>query len=90
MAAEGFEIRVVPRASRDEIAGERDGCVLVRVRAAPEDGRANLAVLRLIATRLGVPSGQVELMRGARSRRKTVRVAGIAAAEARRRLLAED
>jgi hypothetical protein len=89
VAAEGFEIKVVPRAGREEIAGERDGCVLVRVRAAPEDGRANAAVRRLIAARLGVRVAEVELLRGERSRRKTVRIAGLAAAEARRRLLAE-
>ncbi len=89
MAAEGFEIKVVPRAGREEIAGERDGCVLVRVRAAPEDGRANAAVRRLIAAQLGVRVAEVELLRGERSRRKTVRIAGLAAAEARRRLLAE-
>jgi len=84
----GFHVRVTPRARRDEIAGEREGCVLVRVRAAPEGGRANEAVRRLLAARLGVPAGDVELMRGGRSRQKTVRVVGLAAADARRRLLA--
>ncbi len=88
MALEGFEIKVVPRAGREEIAGERDGCVLVRVRAAPQGGAANEAVRRLIAARLGVRTADVELLRGDRSRRKTVRVAGLAAADARRRLLA--
>jgi uncharacterized protein len=85
---EGFEIRVTPRARREEIAGERDGCVLVRVRALPESGKANEAVRRLIAERLGVRTADVELMRGGRSRSKTVRVAGLAPADARRRLLA--
>jgi hypothetical protein len=89
MAAGGFEVKVVPRAGRDEIAGERDGCVLVRVRAAAEDGKANDAVRRLIAARLGLRAAEVDLVRGERSRRKTVRVAGLAAAEARRRLLAD-
>ncbi len=87
MAVEGFEIKVTPRARREEIAGERDGCVIVRVRAAPEDGRANESVRRLIAARLGVRTAEVELLRGERSRRKTVRVAGLTAAEARRLLL---
>ncbi len=90
MAAVGLEIKVVPRAGREEIAGERDGCVLVRVREAAEGGRANDAVRRLIAAKLGVRAAEVELVRGQRSRRKTVRVAGLAAAEARRRLLAES
>lgn len=89
MAAEGFEIKVVPRAGRDEVAGERDGCVLVRVRAAAADGRANEAVRRLIADMLGVRAAEVELVRGQRSRRKTIRVAELTAAEARRRLLGD-
>jgi uncharacterized protein len=89
VASDGFEIKVLPRAGRDEIAGERDGCVLVRVRAVAEDGKANDAVRRLLAAKLGVRAGEVELVRGERSRRKTVRVAGVAAADARRRLLSE-
>jgi uncharacterized protein len=87
VAVEGFEIKVTARAPRDEIAGERDGCVLVRVRAAPEGGRANESVRRLIAARLGARTAEVELLHGERSRSKTVRVAGLTAADARRRLL---
>jgi uncharacterized protein YggU (UPF0235/DUF167 family) len=90
VAAEGFEIKVVPHAGREEIDGERDGCVLVHVRAAAEKGRANDAVRRLIAAKVGVRPGEVELLRGKRSRRKTVRVASLTAAEARQRMLAED
>ncbi len=90
MTVEGFEIKVTPRAARDEIAGERDGCVLVRVRAAPDAGKANEAVRRLIAAELGVRAAEVELLRGERSRRKTVRVLGLAAAAARQRLLAAE
>ena len=89
MSQEAFEVRVIPRAGREEIAGERDGCVLVRVRAAPVDGKANEAVRRVIATKLGIRLAQVELLRGERSRRKTVRVAGLAPGEARRALLAD-
>jgi len=83
-------VRVIPRARRAEIAGERGGCVLVRVTAPAEGGRANDAVRGLVAARLGVRAAEVELLRGARSRQKTLRVAGFAAADARRRLLAES
>ncbi|HUH80545.1 MAG TPA: DUF167 domain-containing protein [Solirubrobacteraceae bacterium] len=72
-----IEVRLQPRAATDEIAGERDGVLLVRVRAAPERGRANEALLRLIAGRLKLPLGRVELARGARSRQKLVRVSGL-------------
>jgi uncharacterized protein YggU (UPF0235/DUF167 family) len=85
---EGFDVKVIPRSRRDEVAGERDGRLLLRVRSAPESGRANEAVRRLIAAGLGIPVGDVELLRGAGSRLKTIRVAGLTAAEARRRLLA--
>ncbi len=71
-------IRVVPRAGRDEIGGERAGRLLVRVTAPPSDGRANAAVCAAIAERLGVPRSRVEIVRGTGSRDKTLRVHGIA------------
>ena len=86
---EGLDVKVIPRARRDEIAGVRDGCLLVRLRAAPVDGRANEALRRLIAARLGLRPSAVELVRGERSRQKTVRVAGLAPDEVLRRLLDE-
>ena len=85
-ATDCLRVRVTPRAGRDEIAGERDGMLLVRVGAPPADGRANDAVLRLIARALHVPARDVELVRGARSREKTIRVAGCSGAEALRKL----
>jgi len=58
----------------------------VRVTAAPEDGKANAAVLRLLAERLELPSTSVMLVSGASSRDKIVALSGIDAAEAERRL----
>lgn len=69
-------MRVIPRASADEIAGVRGGALLVRVTAPPLDGRANDALCRLIAKRLRVPAGSVSVVRGARSRDKLVGVEG--------------
>jgi hypothetical protein len=86
---EGLDVRVIPRARRDEIAGIRDGCLLIRLRAVPAEGRANEALRRVIAERLGLRPAAVELIRGARSRQKTVRVAGLAPDELLRRLLDE-
>lgn len=85
---EGCEIvvRVIARARRNEIAGERDGTLLVRVSAPPVDGRANAALCRLIAERAGVGARSVWVVRGARSREKVVRVAGIGAEDLRRAL----
>lgn len=68
------QVRVIPRARRDEVGGERAGRLVVRTTAAPVDGRANEAVRRLVAAHLGVPVRAVVLVAGARSRDKTLRV----------------
>ncbi|MCA9847521.1 MAG: DUF167 domain-containing protein, partial [Dehalococcoidia bacterium] len=57
-------IRLSPRASREEIAGERDGAVLVRVTAPPVDGAANEALVKLLAKTLRVPKSAVAIVSG--------------------------
>jgi uncharacterized protein (TIGR00251 family) len=76
-------VRLIPRARRDEIAGERDGRVLVRLTAPPVEGAANAALCRLVARCAGVPARRVSIVRGQSSRDKLVRVEGIAADELR-------
>lgn len=75
LAAPGAEIavRVTPRAASEAVEVEA-GRVRVRVTAPPADGRANEAVLRLLAAALGLPKSQLALVRGARGRDKTFRV----------------
>ena len=80
-------IRVQPRAKRTEVAGEREGAVVIRVSAPPVDGKANEAVCRLVAERLGVPVRAVRIVRGETGRDKVVRVEGVDAETARRTLL---
>lgn len=77
-------VRLTPKASRDAVEGVEvtaDGPALkARVRAVPEDGAANAAVERLVATWLGVPKSSVALTAGGKSRVKTLTVAGDGAA----------
>jgi uncharacterized protein len=82
-----LKIRVQPRAKRTEIAGEREGAVVIRVNVPPVDGRANEALCRLIAKRLGVAAGAVRVVRGQTARDKVVRVDGIDGVKARAALL---
>jgi uncharacterized protein (TIGR00251 family) len=70
-------VRLQPRARRDEIVGERNGVLVVRVTAPPVDGRANAALCRLIAKAVGVAPSKVEIVRGHGSRDKVVRVADV-------------
>lgn len=69
-------VRVTPRAARNEIAGERDGLLLVRVTAAPEGGKANAAVCKLVAKALKVAPSRVAIVRGAGAREKVLRIEG--------------
>jgi uncharacterized protein (TIGR00251 family) len=82
-----IDVRLTPRAAREQIAPGADGAYLVRVTAPPVDGRANDALRRLIARRAGVAPSRVTLVRGERSREKVVDVEGIDEATLRERLL---
>jgi uncharacterized protein len=83
MASAEITVRLMPRARKNEIAGERDGVLLVRVTAPPVDGQANAALCRLIAKRVRVGVRSVSVVRGASSRKKVVRVEGITPADLR-------
>ncbi len=79
-------VRLVPRASRDEIVGFEGETLRVRVTAPPVAGRANAALTRLVAKRLGVARGAVRVVAGQGSRQKVLAVDGLTAEEVRRRL----
>jgi uncharacterized protein len=78
-------VRVTPRSSRTSVTAGPTG-VVVRVRAAPEDGKANAEAAAALADALGVPTSAVRLRSGARSRVKVFTVAGLAPGEPERRL----
>jgi uncharacterized protein (TIGR00251 family) len=86
VAGAEIRVRLQPRAGRDEIVGERDGALFVRVTAPPVGGAANDALQKLLAKRLGVARGRVEIVRGERARDKLVRVEGVNSAQLRRAL----
>lgn len=81
-----FDVKVVPGASSDGIAGVLGGALKVRVAAPPERGAANAAVCALLAEALGVAQHQVQVARGSASARKVIAVQGLAAAEVEVRL----
>lgn len=80
-----FGVRLVPRAARPAVDGVTDGRLRVRVTAAPVDGAANAALVRLVATELGLPRGAVRVVAGERSRTKVVEVEGVDPAAVRAR-----
>jgi uncharacterized protein (TIGR00251 family) len=72
-----FAVRVQPRASRDEISGEYQDALKIRLTAPPVDDLANEALRKLLATRLKVPLAAVRIASGERSRTKRVEIQGV-------------
>jgi uncharacterized protein len=85
-SAATLRVRVQPRASRNEIAGWREGVLYIRLTAPPVEGAANRAVVEFIAGRLGLRRHQVALVSGERSRDKILEVEGLAQDELDARL----
>lgn len=72
-----IDILVQPRASRAKIGPMHDGRIKIAVTAPPVDGEANAAVIELLAKQLGIPRGNLEVIAGASSRRKTIKIANV-------------
>ena len=81
-----LRIRVSPGARRTGIAGRLGNSWKLRVSAPAEGGRANAAVVRLLAETMGVPARRVALVSGHGAREKVVEVEGVEPAEVERRL----
>ena len=81
-----FVVRVQPRASRDEITGEWEDGLKIRLTAPPVDGLANEALVALLAERLALSKRSITIVRGATSRQKTVEITGMTVEEVERRL----
>jgi uncharacterized protein (TIGR00251 family) len=81
-----LKLRVSPGAARASVVGRHGGAWKIRVAAAPEDGKANAAVVRLLAATLALPLRDVEIVSGHGSRDKTVALQGIDHDEIERRL----
>jgi uncharacterized protein len=70
-----LRVKVIPRSSRSGIAGElADGTLKVQVNAAPERGKANEELCRVLAGHFGVPRSQVVVVSGQSSTLKLVRI----------------
>lgn len=71
-----LQLRVKPRSLKNRLAGWRGHVLLVDVRSAPADGEANAAVLELLARELRVARSSLEIVKGHKSRDKTVCLRG--------------
>jgi len=78
-----FSVRVQPRASKDEVAGELGGALKVRLRAPAVEDRANEALIGFLAQLLKTPKAAVRILGGERSRTKRVEIRGVTGQQVR-------
>lgn len=76
-----LEVTVQPRASRTELAGIHEGTLRLRLTAPPVEGEANKECVKFLAKLLDLPKSRVEVLQGHKSRRKTILLVGVDAAD---------
>jgi uncharacterized protein (TIGR00251 family) len=76
-----IKVRVLPKSSRTEIIGIEGDTYKVKLTAPPVEGKANKALIELLAGRLRIGKGRVDIVSGNRSRLKTVRIHGLSSEE---------
>lgn len=79
-------IKVVPRASKNQIVGIEGDALKIRLNAPPVEGKANDALIECLAKELGIARTQIEIIAGQSARRKIVRLRGISASEVQERI----
>src|SRR6058998_2170172 len=84
-----FLVRVQPRASKDEIAGEMGGALKVRLQAPAVEDRANEALVEFLAQLLKTPKSAVRILSGDRSRTKRIEIRGVTGQQIRALLAVE-
>ncbi|KAF0180537.1 MAG: hypothetical protein FD164_1754 [Nitrospirae bacterium] len=72
-----IEVKVTPRSSKKGVAGLTGGCLAVKLTAPPVDGEANAQLREVLADHFAVCRSDVEIIKGASSRRKTVKLRGV-------------
>jgi uncharacterized protein (TIGR00251 family) len=84
-----FSVRVQPRASKDEIAGEMDGALKIRLCAPAVEDRANEALIEFLARTLNTSKAAVRILSGERSRTKRIEVRGVTTDQVQQLLIQE-
>ena len=81
-----ISVRVVPRASKNQVQGILGDALKIRLQAPPVEGKANEALVRFLAESLDIPPRSVRLLSGETGRNKRILLAGMDAGQARARL----
>lgn len=74
-------VKVQPRSSRNQVIGEQDGCLKVKLTAPPVEGEANQALINFLARLLAIPKKNIKLLKGETSRHKLIEISGLSDTE---------
>lgn len=69
-----LQIKVIPSSSKDCIAGWLEDTLKVKVKAPPEKGRANKAIIKVLEKKLDLPKGSINITSGSTSRKKVIEI----------------
>ena len=69
-----IDVKVLPRSSKDAIIGKKDGVYKIKLTAPAIEGKANKALLKLLAKKLGLPKREIRIITGERSRIKSIQI----------------
>lgn len=69
-----FAVRVIPRSSTNEIVGELDGALKIKLSAPPVDGAANKELIKFLSKSFGISKSQIEIISGETSKKKRIRI----------------
>ena len=72
-----IKVKLLPRSSRNLVVGKEEGLYKIKVTAPPVDGKANKALVRLLAKKLSIPAKKIGILSGHTSRLKTIQIQGL-------------
>ena len=72
-----FSVRVLPKSSRNEVVGETNGALKMKIKSPPVDGAANAELIKTLAKFFDVPRSAVEILKGQTSKNKQIKINGI-------------
>ncbi len=81
-----INVKVKPRASRDNVEGWKEGVLVVRLTSPPVDGAANSSLIRLLAKKTGVARSRIRIVSGEKGRSKVLEFEGVDLEDLKERL----
>ena len=81
-----IRVKVLPRSSVNQVVGDEEGVIKVKLTAPPVEGKANKALVQFLSKQLGVARRDVEIVSGERSRIKSIRSNGLSMEDVKGRL----